>query len=232
MARQNIYDDPEFFAGYRNLRENLTGLHELVIRPSLPELLPSLTDQRVVDLGCGEGWFCKIALEQGARSVVGVDPSERMLEHARSAITDERVTFVRAFAEDVELPDASADAVVSVLALHYVADYAGVIRSVFDWLVAGGVFVMQVEHPIATCERDPARDYDDEGLRTEHWYVDGVVKYHRRTETLVNTLIDTGFVIECIAEPAATRRAVEAAGREERGMIRPEVLGVRATRRA
>jgi SAM-dependent methyltransferase len=229
MAGQNIYDDPEFFAGYRNMRENLTGLHELVIRPSLPELLPSLTDKRVVDLGCGDGWFCDLALTQGARSVIGIDPSERMLERARAAITDDRVNFVRAFAEDVELPNASADVVVSVLALHYVADYVGVLRAVFNWLVDGGVFVMQVEHPIATSERDPARDYDDEGLRTEHWYVDGVVKYHRRTETLLNTLIDTGFVIDRIVEPAATRAAVAAAGRQERGVIRPEVLGVRAT---
>lgn len=122
MARQNIYDDPDFFAGYRNLRDNLTGLHELVIRPSLPALLPSLADKRVVDLGCGEGWFCELALAEGARSVIGIDPSERMLERARAAVSDERATFVRAFAEDLELPSASADVVVSILALHYVAD--------------------------------------------------------------------------------------------------------------
>jgi SAM-dependent methyltransferase len=245
VARQNIYDDPDFFAGYRDLRENLTGLHELVVRPSLPELLPSLTDKRVVDLGCGGGWFCKIALDQGSRSVVGIDPSERMLEHARAAITDDRrVTFVRAFAEDVELPNASADVVVSVLALHYVADYAGVIHSVSNWLVDGGAFVMQVEHPITTCQRDldwleergelhawPVHGYHDEGLRTEHWYVDGVVKYHRRTDTILNTLIETGFVIDRVAEPAAAREAVEAAGRGASGLIRPEVLGVRATKR-
>ena len=245
MARQNIYDDPEFFAGYRNLRENLTGLHELVIQPSLPELLPDLTDKRVVDLGCGDGWLCEMALTQGARSVVGIDPSERMLEQAQAALINDRARFIRAFAEDVDLPAASADVVVSVLALHYVADYPAVVRSILDWLVAGGVFVMVVEHPVKTCHNDldwleasgellawPVLRYHDEGLRTEHWYVDGVVKYHRRTDTILNTLIDTGFVIDRVAEPTAIREAVESAGRGKSALIRPDVLGVRATKRS
>src|SRR6266540_2363436 len=106
MARQNIYDNPEFFAGYRNLRDNLTGLHENVVQPALPRLLPDdLSGKRVLDLGCGEGWFCQVALDGGARSVVGVDPSALMLERARASIRDPRASFVHTFAEDASFEE-------------------------------------------------------------------------------------------------------------------------------
>ena len=59
-------------------------------------------------------------------------------------------SFVRAFAEDADQPTASADLVVSVLALHYVEEVASVLSSVERWLVDGGVFVMVVEHPLVT----------------------------------------------------------------------------------
>lgn len=243
MARQNIYDDPEFFAGYRNLRDNLIGLHENVIRPALPRLLPDdLAGKRVLDLGCGEGWFCRVALDAGADSVVGVDPSERMLEWARASSSDPRVRLVRAFAEDALFEPESFDVVVSILALHYVEDYAGVVAAVARWLAPGGVFAFLVEHPVATCQRRldwiieddelvawPVFDYHDEGPRTEHWYVEGVVKYHRTVETMVDGLFDAGFLLERLIEPAPTRQAIERAGRGGSGLIRPEVLGIRAS---
>jgi SAM-dependent methyltransferase len=37
----------------------------------------------VLDLGCGDGWFCRYAAESGVQSVVGIDPSRRMLALAR-----------------------------------------------------------------------------------------------------------------------------------------------------
>jgi SAM-dependent methyltransferase len=245
MARQNVYDNPEFFAGYRNLRDNLVGLHENVIQPAMPRLVSDeeLRDARVLDLGCGEGWFTTIALERGARTIVGVDPSALMLERARASIVDPRVSFVHTFAEDAFFEADSFDLVASVLALHYVEDYTGVVAAVARWLAPRGLFAFIVEHPIGTCQRDmdwieedgrtiawPVYGYHDEGERQEHWYVDGVVKYHRTVETYVNTLVQAGLVVERLIEPAPTREAVELAGRGVSGLIRPDVLGIRAVK--
>ena len=44
------------------------------------------------------------------------------------AHSDSRITYVQAFAEEAEFPKASADVVVSVLALHYVADLLPVLQ--------------------------------------------------------------------------------------------------------
>jgi SAM-dependent methyltransferase len=155
MTRQNVYDNPEFFAGYRNLRDNLIALHENVIQPMIPVIVPNAAGKRVVDLGCGEGFYCRIARGQGAAHVVGVDPSEKMLAVARERTTGPGIDYVRAFAEDAHIEQGSVDLVVTILALHYIEDFSGVVRSVWTWLRPGGEFVMIVEHPVATAP-DPA----------------------------------------------------------------------------
>ncbi|MDQ3810920.1 MAG: hypothetical protein M3336_11570 [Chloroflexota bacterium] len=43
--------------------------------------------------------------------------------------------------------------------------------------------------------------YADEDERRETWFVEGVRKYHRRLSTLVNGLVDAGFVVERVIEP-------------------------------
>ena len=104
MARQNIYDDPEFFAGYRNLRDNLVALHENVIQPMLSAIVPTASGKRVVDLGCGEGFYCRIAADQGATHVIGVSTRpKKMLDVARERASGDRIDYVQAFAEDAEV---------------------------------------------------------------------------------------------------------------------------------
>jgi SAM-dependent methyltransferase len=242
MAKQNVYDDPEFFAGYRNLRDNLVGLHENVIQTMLPEIVPDLDGNRVVDLGCGEGFFCRFARLQGAAHVTGIDPSEKMLAAARERTEDDGITYIQAFAEEAEVEPETIDVVVSILALHYVEDFDGALTSVRDWLVPGGRFVMIVEHPVATAP-DPGSgytmkgdaeeawlltDYFDEGVREQEWYVPGVIKYHRKLATMVNSLIGLGFLIERVSEPSPTPEVVAEHPRSRGDSIRPGVLGIRA----
>lgn len=59
---QNIYDDPDFFAGYKQLRTQGTGLNDVLELPALLSLLPTtLKDLRVLYLGCGSGDFARKA---------------------------------------------------------------------------------------------------------------------------------------------------------------------------
>src|SRR5215469_1030360 len=76
---QNIYDDDDFFRGYCRLPRSVDGLDAAPEWPALRALLPELQGLRVLDLGCGFGWFCHWAREQGAASVLGIDVSENML---------------------------------------------------------------------------------------------------------------------------------------------------------
>lgn len=93
---QNIYDDPSFFDAYSKMGRSLHGLAGAAEWPALRALLPELRGLKVVDLGCGYGWFCRWAQEQGALSVLGLDVSEKMLERARSLSGASAITYAKA----------------------------------------------------------------------------------------------------------------------------------------
>ncbi len=82
---QNIYDNPEFFENYGLMERSLRGLEGAAEWPSMRALAPNLSGRRVVDLGCGYGWFCRWASEQGAAHVLGLDVSEKCLARAMAA---------------------------------------------------------------------------------------------------------------------------------------------------
>lgn len=46
----------------------------------------------------------------------------------------------------------------------------------------------------------PLNNYQIEGKRISNWLVNDVVKQHRKIDTIINTLIDTGFKILHIEE--------------------------------
>jgi SAM-dependent methyltransferase len=222
MSAQNIYDDPAFFAGYAQLPRSRSGLDAVFEWPAFQRLLPSLEGRRVLDLGCGLGYFAREARTRGARRVLGVDLSERMLQEARARTDDPGITYLHAALEEFEPAAASFDLVVSSLALHYIADYPGLVRRVAACLVPGGRFAFSVEHPVYTAHGTsdwhagpdgvrlhwPVDRYRDEGERRTRWFVDGVVKYHRTVETYVNALLDAGLVLARLEEPEAEPAAL------------------------
>src|ERR671932_377925 len=106
---QNVYDDEGFFAAYAQMPRSVHGLDAAGEWPDVRSMLPPLTGLRVVDLGCGFGWFCRWAASRGAASVLGVDVSERMLERAVRETSDPVVTYRRADLETLELPPAAFD---------------------------------------------------------------------------------------------------------------------------
>ena len=233
MSAQNIYDNPDFFAGYARLPRSERGLSAVFEWPAFQRLLPdSLKDKRVLDLGCGLGYFAREARTRGARDVIGVDISERMLEEARRLTSDPGIVYVRAGLENFEAEAGSFDLVVSSLALHYIADYPALVRRVASWLAPGGRFAFSVEHPIYTAHGTadwhkaadgtalhwPVDHYRNEGERRTRWFVDGVVKYHRTVETYVNGLLDAGLRLVRLEEPEADPSVLteKPAWREER----------------
>jgi SAM-dependent methyltransferase len=220
---QNIYDDVGFFAGYSGLDRSVHGLAGAAEWPVLRSMLPDVNGLRVVDLGCGYGWFCRWAREQGAKEVLGLDISEKMLDRARGATTDRAVAYRRADLEELSLPPASFDLVYSSLAFHYVEDAERLYRTIHAALAAGGRLVFSTEHPIFMAsahhrwmrKEDGARTwpvdrYSVEGLRVVRWFDADVVKYHRTMATTVNLLVGAGFCILRLEEFSPTAGQVDA----------------------
>lgn len=210
---QNIYDRPDFFEGYSRLDRSVRGLDGAPEWPALRALLPDLRGKRVLDLGCGFGWFVRWAAGQGAASILGVDLSENMLARAKAETADPRVRYLRGDLESLELPRESFDVAVSSLALHYVEDFAGLVGRVFRSLAQDGDFVFSIEHPIYMASTRPGwltreeggriwpvDHYAIEGERITDWLAERVRKQHRTLATTLNGLIDAGFAIRRVVE--------------------------------
>lgn len=240
---QNIYDDSGFFEGYSRLPRSVKGLAGAPEWPSLRALLPNVKGLRIVDLGCGFGWFCRWAREHGAAQVLGLDASRRMLERARAETTDPDIVYQRVDLEHIELPAAAFDLAYSSLTLHYLPDLDPLFATVHRALAPGSPFVFSIEHPIYMASRHPAwmtdaqgrktwpvDSYQIEGKRTTNWLAEGVVKYHRTIGTTLNLLTRRGFAIRHFEEWSPTDAEVAAipALAEERD--RPMMMLVAAER--
>jgi SAM-dependent methyltransferase len=240
---QNIYDNPDFFAGYSKLGRSVEGLAGAAEWPTLRAMLPDPRGRAVVDLGCGFGWFCRWAREQHAARVLGVDVSENMLARARAETADDAIVYERADLETVVLPRASFDLAYSSLTLHYVRNLDGVIAKVRDALVDGGRFVFSVEHPIFTAPSHPGWVVDADGRKTwpvdsyllegpreTDWLARGVIKQHRTLGSYLNALLARGFAISRVEEwgPDAAQIAARPEWADERQ--RPPFLLVSAVR--
>ena len=214
---QNIYDNEEFFNGYRKLRENKFSANEIEEKPALFSLCPDLSGKTVLDLGCGYGENCAEFKSRGAVRVLGVDISEKMLAVAVSENTG--IEFIHGDMSDLSFVEDRFDVIFSSLAVHYVEDLGKLAREVSEHLRDGGMFIFSQEHPLTTAPIKGASwtrdedgnvlhynltDYTRSGERRTQWIVDGVIKYHRTFSDIVNALTAAGLTIEKMLEPVPT----------------------------
>jgi SAM-dependent methyltransferase len=99
------------------------------------ELLAPRPGERILDLGCGDGFLTERLRAAGCR-VVGVDASAEQVRAARARGLDARVADGEALGFEAEF-----DAVFSNAALHWMKRPDAVIAGVWRALVPGGRFV-------------------------------------------------------------------------------------------
>jgi SAM-dependent methyltransferase len=240
---QNVYDQPDFFAGYSTLPRSVKGLAGAPEWPAVRALLPPLAGLRVLDHGCGFGWFARFAAEEGAASVLALDLSEKMLARARAGNGHPAIDYRRADLDALSLPEAAFDLAYGALAFHYVADFSRLAGVVHRALVPGGALVFTIEHPIYMASRHPGwlahadgsrawpvDGYAVEGERRTDRFASGVLKYHRKLATTLNALIDAGFVIRYLDEWSPTPEQLQALPALAEEMDRPMMAIIRADR--
>ncbi len=243
--RENRYDDPKFFEKYSQMDRSVKGLSGAGEWETLRPLLPDFAGKRVLDMGCGYGWHCRYAAEQGAAYVLGFDLSEKMLQTAKEKTDSPVVEYRRLAMEDMDFPAESFDVALSYLALHYVEDYRGVVEQVKTALVPGGSFIFSVEHPVFTAAGNqdwyygengeilhfPVDNYYYEGKRNAVFLGEQVVKYHRTLTTYLGVLQDCGFLLNRVAEPMPPASMVDTVPGMRDEMRRPMMLIVAAEKR-
>ena len=176
-------------------------------------VLGDVTGRDVLEVGCGAAQCARWLVSRGARAV-GLDLSERQLQHARRIDEDTglAVPVVAGTATVLPFADASFDVVFSSFgALQFVLDAGRAVREAARVLRPGGTFAFSVTHPVRwTMPDDPTR----EGLvvTSSYWdrtpYLeeddDGRVTYaehHRTLGDWVGHLARQGFRLTGLLEP-------------------------------
>lgn len=240
---QNIYDNPDFFAGYSQLPRQVHGLAGAPEWPTIRAMLSDLRGKRVVDLGCGFGWASRWMREQGAASVLGLDLSQNMIDRAKADTPHDAVEFRIADLDTLTLPSAAFDLVYSALTFHYVRDFRRLVHTIHEAIAPGGHFVFTIEHPVFMAAAHPhwiddedgrktwpVNGYAIEGERRTDWFAKGVLKYHRTLVTTLNTLIDAGFRLRTVNEFAPTADQIRQMPSLAEELERPMILMVAASR--
>ena len=210
----NIYDNKEFFDSYRQMSRSKGGLESAGEWYVMKNLYTSFDGKTVLDLGCGYGWHCKYAADNGAAAVTGVDGSRRMIEKACRINSHTNITYITESIENFDYGTDCWDVVVSNLALHYIENLDNIYTKVYKALKKGGYFVFNIEHPVFTAGVNQQWVTDENG-KNLYWPVDNyyypgervtdflgyeVKKYHHTMTQIVNGLIKAGFTLTDLYE--------------------------------
>jgi SAM-dependent methyltransferase len=193
-----------------------------------PVMLPralARSPTNVLDVGCGEGRFCRMLTRHGV-DVVGVDPTADLIATARARARSG--VYLRASAERLPFGDATFDLVVSYLSLIDIPDIQSGISEMARVLKPGGALLIANLTSFNTACGDQGWIKGEDGGRL-HYPIDHyleeramwiayrgirIVNHHRPMSTYVRTLLAAGLVLTYFDEPApvADAPASRAAG--------------------
>lgn len=199
-----------------------------VFGPAQIELCGRTKGLRLLDVGCGAGYFSR-AMADGGASVTGIDISAEMIRHASEIESRQprAIRYVLGDASDLRLhfQPQSFDIATSCLALQDMPDINSVLCSVRDALVPGGRFVVSIAHP---CTDTPFRRwqknasgerqclcidrYFDRGPITYRWkdwaYEFTTSSMHATLEDWIEWFTAAGFSLRALREPSPTPEAI------------------------
>jgi len=223
----------------REYAENVDNApyNALYERPAMLALLPPVAGARLLDAGCGSGWYAEQLLARGA-TVDAIDASAAMVDYARRRLLrdsadDRRVRLTLAVADlacDLPFDDGTFDGIVSPLVLHYLADWRPALREMRRVLQPGGWLQFSTHHPAADATRFGTRDYFATEHVVDHWKWVGRVEFFRRSLTeICASLADARLAIEKLVEPIPTEEfRIARPDSYERLLMQPEFLIIRA----
>ena len=192
-----------------------------VVHPGVLRLLEARKTQRVLDMACGQGVFCRLLHEQGIKAV-GVDAAAALLHLARKR-SDPTIEYFSGDARELssvrELSGRTFDAAVCVLAIQDIDPIAPVFEGISRLLVPGGRLVIAMMHPAFRVPKQSSWGWDvQRGVqyrRVDRYLLprkEPIIThpgsapaqhtwtYHRPIEAYVKALARAGLVIDAMEE--------------------------------
>jgi len=190
---------------------------ELLLDPVMLEWISGLPSGRVLDVGCGEGRFCR-KLSSADRVVVGVDPIRALVGHASA----NGGVYVEGNGERLPFNSDWFDLAISYVALLDIPDYRAAVREMARVLRPGGHAVVANLNPLVTSQNGWIKneagerlhvavdDYLSERGSLVSWADISVYNWHRPLQSYMSAFLDAGFLLRRYSEPAPSLEAIQA----------------------
>ncbi|MFZ5955968.1 class I SAM-dependent methyltransferase [Pseudomonas knackmussii] len=186
----------------RVVREQRIESRRLVTDDAIVEAVLQGSPRRVLDIGCGEGWLCRVLAERGCESV-GIDASAPLIELARQGGGGR----YEVLSQEQLLGEEGAglgrfDALVCNFAL-FAEDLLPLLTALHNYLTPGGRLLIQTLHPWAACGDEPYAD----GWRLETFaafgdeFAEPMPWYFRTFESWLAALHAGGWTLQALREP-------------------------------
>lgn len=198
----------------RWVRGEPTSLSDFTARPVVLGMCEPIAGQKILDLGCGEGYCSRELARRGAAEIYAMDLSEGMIQAAQRQDEIDRwgIQYAVGCATDLShLDNAAFDVVLAVFLFNYltVEQMQQCMAEVFRVLRPSGRFIFSVPHPAFPYMR--AADYpfyfevngagyfsqQDRQFPGRIWKRDGswldVQLIHKPLESYFETLAKAGF---------------------------------------
>ena len=205
--------------------------HRALIDPAVRKLVGRVRRQKVLEVGCGNGYLARSLAAAGAAAVTGVDASTASVRFARARerARPQGVRFEAGDAARLRFADGSFDLVVANMSLMDIRDARRAISEAARVLAPAGRLVFSICHPCFDVDErtswsiergfDPRTGtFQDTVFRKVHGYrherrirtpwpvgsgrVVRTDSYHRTLTTYSRYLWEAGLVITRLEEPS------------------------------
>ncbi|KAF0178298.1 MAG: class I SAM-dependent methyltransferase [Hyphomonadaceae bacterium] len=186
-----------------------------VLDPLMLGLAAAGSATRVLDVGCGEGRFCRMLRARGGEAV-GIDPTGALIAQARRL--DPEGHYVEGVAESLPFADGAFDLVVSYLSLIDIPDVGAAIPEMARVLAPGGRLLVASLNGFNTAGLELGWVRDASGERPyfamdnylqeravwTEWRGIRIINHHRPLGAYMQLFLGQGLVLTHFSEPAPT----------------------------